>query len=616
MTSSFNVARPIATGRRAIPWLVGLAVLVIRGRAVELTGPSACPGLLELVSIAMVRLNPDLQVGQLFDVLRVVVVTVALAAFVELVRRQTRSLAIAAATGLSVGLSPLFGATLSLPWEAAAFGVCAAAALLTVSRFGRRPGSSRAFVLLGLAILLSGALLVPPWLVVAAAGAFVTGAIAWPRLTDSRRWLAGAATAAGLVLLVLVVLNLSKPDMLSGSSSWRAITSCAVPRLSTARTMAHVKTIGWWFGPFALALAALGAFVEAPRAGWRRSVLTAGIGLACLVLASGPPMIAPVALAPSAVVIWWLAASGLKQVVAAIGRGRVRQVAAALVLVLLPTLEASRRVTEQRDDGIRPRGHETQTLRQMTAMLNLVSQDAAFVEEDSTVDVLLRASVFGGRRSSKPFTVVASQPNAIAHALVGRAVYAFPHGQEDLSLRGFVIEPLTAARAGRDGAHEMAGLAAITATRPCQIVGDTWADLPSHSARIGISADSEAAHGPIVIYFGGAASGEPSPEGWPPRTIRGFHFFSFDRLTPTRADRLMAEMGASGLPGGHPLLAEPFILRLTLHRTPRAPLALAVALGASFPTGVVKLERSSTEAGHLTVCDAPAVPISPLTHRG
>ena len=71
-----------------------------------------------------------------------------------------------------------------------------------------------------------------------------------------------------------------------------------------------------------------------------------------------------------------------------------------------------------------------------------------------------------------------------------------------------------------------------------------------------------------------------------------------------------------GLPSGHPLLAEPFILRLTLHRTPRAPRVLAVTLGASFSTGVAKLERGRVEAGHLMVCDAPPVPISPLTHRG
>jgi hypothetical protein len=575
------------------------------------------------MSIATVRLSPDLRVGQLFDLLRAAIIVAALAAFVELVCRRTRSTPIAAATGLAVGLSPLFTATLSPPWEAAAFGICAAAALLTGSRFASRSGSSYALLFFSLAILLTGALLVPSWLVVAASGAFLTGVIAW-RLTGviawrglnrPGRWTAGITAAAGLTLLALVILNLSRPDVLSGSSSWRALAACALPQPSATRTMVFVRTIGWWFGPFALALAVLGAFVEVPQAGWRRSMLTAGIGLACLVLASGPQMNAQVALAPSAVALWWLAASGLDQIVNAMGRGPFRRVAAALVLLLLPTLEDSRRITEERDDWVRPRGHERQTLHQMRAMLDFVPQDARFVEEDSTVDVLLRASVFGGRRRSKPFTVVAAQPDAIAHALVGGSVYAFPRRQEDLSLRGFVIEPLTAAVLRRDeGPQAIVGLAAITATRPCRIAGDTWADLTGASGRIAISADSETARGPVVIYLGGATAVEPRPDGWPPRTTRGFRFFTFDQLTGTHSDRLRGEARDTGLTSEHSVLAEPFVIRLTLHRTPRAPLALAVVLGASFPIGVAKLEPGGANVGHLTVCDAPAVPISPLPH--
>ena len=157
---------------------------------------------------------------------------------------------------------------------------------------------------------------------------------------------------------MLVILNLSRPDVLAGSSSWRGLAACALPQPSAARTMVFARTIGWWFGPFALALAVLGAFVDAPRAGLRRSVLTGGIGLVCLVLASGFPMNAQVALAPSAVAIWWLVASGLDQVIRAMGRGPFRQAVAALVLLLLPTLEASRRTTKERDDWLPPRGHE------------------------------------------------------------------------------------------------------------------------------------------------------------------------------------------------------------------------------------------------------------------
>ncbi len=113
------------------------------------------------MSIATVRLSPDLRVGQLFDLLRAAIIVAALAAIVELVCRRTRNTPIAAATGLAVGLSPLFTATLSPPWEAAAFGICAAAALLAGSRFASRSGSSYALLFFSLAILLTGALLVP-----------------------------------------------------------------------------------------------------------------------------------------------------------------------------------------------------------------------------------------------------------------------------------------------------------------------------------------------------------------------------------------------------------------------------------------------------------------------
>ena len=64
-----------------------------------------------------------------------------------------------------------------------------------------------------------------------------------------------------------------------------------------------------------------------------------------------------------------------------------------------------------------------------------------------------------------------------------------------------------------------------------------------------------------------------------------------------------------------PILAEPFVIRFNLHRTPRAPLTLPVILGARFPAGVVKLDDAALDAGRLTVCDAPLVAISPLPAR-
>jgi hypothetical protein len=599
--SSSNSARVIAVGRRVFPWLVGPAVMVMRGRGLELAGPSACPGLLEVMSIAAVRLGSNVSIGAVFVVLYAIAMIAGLAVFVELVFHRTRNMAVAASTGVAVGVSPLFGLTLSPPWEAAAFGMCAAAALLSCVLLDRRTRTSYTSAIAGLGILLAAALLVPPWLIVAVTAAFVIVATTSSRLGRAGRLIAAAAAAAGLALVALIVLNLSRPDALTGPSSWHTLAACALPMPSPKRAMGLASTVVWLFGPFALALAVLGLFVEANRVAWRRAVLTASIGIVSVVLAAGTAMSPHVALAPLAVGLWWLAGSGLREIISGMGTTPILRVMSVLVLVLLPTLEASRRGAEERDDWVRPRGHEKQTLRQMTGMLNLVSPGARFVEEDSTVDALLRAAVVGGRRTSKPFTVVARSSDIVRHALSGGPVYVFPRAQEDLSLRGFAIEPL----------RTIEGVGEITATRPCRIVGDTWADLPGTSGRIAMSADSETVRGPVLMYLGGSTAAEPRPDGWPPRTTRGFHFFTFDQ-SGGPSDRLVAEARDARLATDHAALAQPFVIRLTLHRTPRAPLALAVVVGAPFPRGVAKLEREGAEAGHFTICEAPAIQITPL----
>ena len=85
----------------------------------------------------------------------------------------------------------------------------------------------------------------------------------------------------------------------------------------------------------------------------------------------------------------------------------------------------------------------------------------------------------------------------------------------------------------------------------------------------------------------------------------------FDQREGKRSDRLIAEARGLGLSAEHAALAEPFVVRLTLHRTPRAPLALPIALGAPFPFGVARLEGGA-DAGPLTICEAPPVEIVPL----
>jgi hypothetical protein len=554
---SFTAVRLIPVARRTVPWLIGPAVLVLRGGSLELADPSACPGFLELLSIAALRTRPDLRVGTWFGLLQLIVMAAALAAFAGLLRRRT-ILAIALATTTAVGLSPLFPAALAPPWEAAAFGLCAAAALVATPDDPRRSSWVVALAALTIAVCL-----IPLWL-------------------------------------------------LAGSLSATTFAACAVPRMSATRAVEIARATAWWLGPFALALVALGGFAEWQRGAWRRGAVAVVVAIAGTALVSGTPMSPAVAVAPVAVLLWWLAGLGLDELVAAIGTRPSARIVGALVLVLVPALAASRRVTEERDDWVRPRGHDQQTLRRTTIVLNLVPQEATFVQEDATVDVLLRAAVFGGRRRAKPISVVAPQRDAVAQALESRTVFAYPRRQEDLSLRGFVVDQTAAARLAADNSRQLEGIAAVTGHRLCQIVGRSFADFSGTSDRIALSADSESARGPAVIYLGGTTAGAPGPDGWSPRMLRGFGFFTFDQLTPAGSERLRAEARAAGLPLTHPILAEPFVVRLNLHRTPRAPLGLPVVLGASFDIGLVKLEEGAADTGRLTVCDAPRVALSTL----
>ena len=562
MPSSSTTARAIAVGRRVVPFVVGPAVLLLRRDAVELAAPSACPGLLELISVGLLRLRPDVRVGLVFDLLRVAIVTVGLAAFTAVVWRETRNVAVAIAIAAAIGFSPLFPAMLAPPWEAAAFGVCAVAAWLAGATRARDRGKPIAIRVIAVAAIIVAGVLVPLWLL-------------------------GGTTGSG----------------------------CVLPSPSVGRVANALDDVPFWLGPAALGLAAFGAFVDVSQSPRRTIAVTAVAAIVSVVLLWATPLSAPIALAPALVVLWRFAASGLRDVVQAIGPGALARVAAALLLLLVPALAASRRGTDERDDRVGPRGHELQTLRSMTRVLNLVPQ-ATFVEEDATVDVLLRAANVGARRTAKPITVVAPTAEAVGRALSSQPVYAFPWRQDDLSLRGFVVEPVPAARSASDSAHALDGVAAITGRRRCQAVEPAWADFSGASDRIALSADSLAARGPAVILLGGKTAGTPQPDGWSPRTMRGFGFFTFDQQTAAGTERLAAEARATGLPPNHPLLDQPFVLRLNLHRTPRAPLALAVILGGAFPVGATRLDPNAANVGHLTVCDAPAIAVSSFAAAG
>jgi hypothetical protein len=606
----------IVVGHRALPWVVGPAVLILRARHVEIVPPSRCPGLLEITSIAAVRLRPGLHIGTVFDLLQGLAITVGLATFIALAFRTTQRMTVAVATGLAVGVSPLFAPNLAPGSDAAAFAVCAAGAVAGDALTGQR--RRRAGVYLGAGAILLAASIVPSWSMLAALGA---GMIVWVSVLRvgfaARLWAAGA-TAAGVLALTFAVLGLSPPNALSGSPSVRTIAPCLLPLQpgTAAHARAAIASVGEC-GPFALALLVLGVFVEVRRSGWKSIALVA-IGTGCLMLAAIGVADSHVASAPVAVAVWRLIAIGLAEVVGSAAAVPGRHAAASALLCLMPVLQVARIGMDERDDWQRPQGHERVTLPHIAAMLNVVAANARLVEEDATVDVLLRAAVFGGRRARKPFMVIRDDPDVVRQAMEVGAVYAFPHSQVELSQRGFSIEPVAVTISQSDRRRQtIEGLAAVTALRPCQIVGDSWRDLEggAGSGWLSLAADAEWVRGPVTIYLGGSTAAEPRPDGWPPRTIPGFQFSVFDQSREDRSEQLRSRARHDGVPEGHAVMTAPFVQVITLQRTPRAPLALAVALGAPFPIGLARLERPGAEAGHLMLCDAPATSIRPLGVR-
>lgn len=551
-----------------------------------------------------------MSIGDLFNALNALAIAAGVALFIELAVRTTGSLRAAVTAGVAIGVSPLFPATLAPPWEAAAFATSAAAGLSLAAAQSRR----RTLAFAGVAAMF--ALLIPSATIVAALAAGVMMAVTWPNRAPSVQLLAGATSAASIVALVWMLLFLLPPDALAAAHSWRAAANClrGAPMAPGLEPLALAR---WLLGPVVLALAALGVFARARRSALHRTLVGFAAALALLAPAVAGMAPSQLVMTPALVGTWWLAAAGLLELVTIAGRGTWSSVVATCLLVLLPVLQISRRHAEERDDIVRPIGHEAATVDKLRAMLNVAAPAAVFAEEDASVDLLLRATVFAGRRAGKPVTVVPRTRESIGRAFAAGPVYAWPSGQQDLSERGFVIAPVEVRTPAVDHRSEViTGLAAISGLRPCVVVEDRWVDVTAAivQGRVAVVAESETARGPLVLFAGAPIPVESAPDAWSLRVLRGFRVAAFEQPNGGPTSRLLTEARSNRLPQDQPVLAAPFVARLRLHRTPRAPLTLAVLLGRGFTQGVAQLAVPASE-GRLSLCDAPKISIAPIGSR-
>ena len=588
MPSPPAIDQTIRLARRAGLWMVGPIVLLLRGPISELAPPARCAGALDLFAMLIVRAWPDMRVGPLFTVLQAIAVTLAFGAFGELALRASGSFVVAAAVVVTLGISQPFAAGFALPSQAAAFAATALAALAFRAWYNEKESSRRSTVRLCLALVFAAAI-VPAWTASCALLVFVV-----LQRSGTRGRVLGVASAsaiaAGIPILVAVVVNRA-----GSAPPWSA---CVLP--GTPLSFKSVRGVMDAAGPLVLALSALGGYAAALRSGQQRTGLL--IGFAMLAVAPGLRDVwAPgVAVAPALVAVFGLAGIGLAEMLTHVPR-QGGSIVSALLIAALPGLQLSR--APDRQDAPRALlGHEKTTLAQIRGLVNLVPPASTIVEEDASVDLLLRALSFAGRPSSRPLGIIPLSRGSVLGALSAGPVFAFPGGQRDLGLRGFALENV-ATFAGTAG-H---GLAAVSGTRACVQLQKTWVDLDDVGmhGRVALVADSDAASGPVVVYFSGTDGYTPGPDNWASRTMPGFDLQMFDRNSAASAAAMNAEAADAGL-SGHAVFASPYVARLTLLRVPHAPLALPIVLGPPRARGVGKLAAEPADARPLTLCDAPA----------
>jgi hypothetical protein len=89
--------------------------------------------------------------------------------------------------------------------------------------------------------------------------------------------------------------------------------------------------------------------------------------------------------------------------------------------------------------------------------------------------------------------------------------------------------------------------------------------------------------GAVAIYAGSDRPIDPKPIDWPALVTRGFRVSSYARTDQDRV-RLEHDVLEDALARNHPVLNQPFVVRLELWKMLAAPALLAMDLGAVAPS--------------------------------
>ncbi len=484
-------------GGAATALAAGALTVLLHREPASLGPSSACPGLAEALSTAGAALAPRAALGEWIAVLAAISLATAVALTIAAARVRGVGAGPATAAGMTFGLLAMFSRRF-VPPDAIAAAAAAASFLLLAGVKRSHPPSGRP-VLVALALT---AMAVPG--IGLALGLTALGvALVTQRGRGAAVFVRAAAYTAVPVALAWAVGRTlpALPTFAAAGASSACVAPAAMIHLSRVWPLVSGTFTG--AGPYAVALAALGAFSSGSTAARIERWPVYALAILPVLVVGASTVDSSRAAIPLALGFWLLAAVGLQQLVLACRRGVGGRIAAILLVVLLPGFRVARPpdavVLEQA-----PAGESTLSVDAFRRVLGMLPARSVLVQEDALTDILLRATWRTRQRSGKWLELAdrnsATLPDVAKDGRV--TVIAFPSAQVALRDQGFQLSTF-----GTSGAS---GLAEVTPGAACAPVGRTWQDETGASAtgEIAIVAADANARGPLVLY---ASSTEATP---------------------------------------------------------------------------------------------------------
>jgi len=557
---------------------VGAAAALLRHDLPALAPSGSTPGLPELIAVGIARAARSAAVGSWLLPAHGASLAVAVAAFYFAAGRLTGPW-IAAAPALALGLTAPFAPVLAPPDSLAV-------AAASLSLLALVTASPRMFLGAGLA----GAAITP-----ALAPAYVAAWLVINRhRPGARLHLAGLV---GLVACASIGLLIPSLPLSAAPMAWALPASAAHRIVDRAWTTALSPA-----GPYALGLGALGCFsigAIVPRG----ARLATAVFVVSSLAASAVVHVQPLrALSPFIVLLWTAIAMGLVSVVRECRPNVGGRLAALLLVLLLPGLQAVRAEAGPSAERM-PRGHAELSAVSFGRLVASLPDQASFVEEDAATDLLWRAVSTAWRRTGKSLHIVARDSPGLDALAKSTTVVALPAAQAALQHTGF--------RLTRSGPPQMKGVSDVHHGGPCTALTQDWQDVTNllASRTISMVAEDDPSRGTVDIRVAGQTPFDPKPLGWTAYAASGFarDLYASD---PEGRKTLIADLEDAEAPLDPRLTDAAHGLSLTLWRRPDAPARLMVDVGGNAAYAIARYAPGAPQ--HLALCQAFPVDIVDL----